>query len=245
MVVKRLLSLIIALLMLVAVTSCKDDVLTADEVFAAVEKTAALESYRLSYDVMMHMTHLDEFIDAPVVGTTEKAVVNGERVSKTYVTMDYGESKSETELYLVGDMAYIESSGQKVKLPAEYAATGVPTIDLSLIKRDAIESITQGDDGFYTVALKEDSLKSFIATFLGAEDNVNTTYKNVSLCLKLEDGYVAEGKFAFAMATSDDGFGEYGTTSDCIFSFDSPGKDVSITLPDFSDYVDGLGNGNN
>ena len=36
MIVKRLLSLIMALLMLVAVTSCKDDVLTADEVFAAV-----------------------------------------------------------------------------------------------------------------------------------------------------------------------------------------------------------------
>ena len=245
MIVKRLLSLIMALLMLVAVTSCKDDVLSADEVFAAVEKTAALESYRLSYDVMMLMTHHDEFIDAPVVGTTEKAVIDGENVSKTYVTMDYGESKSETELYLVGDMAYIECSGQKVKLPAEYAATGVPTIDLSLIKRDAIESITQEEYGFYTVALKEDSLSGFIAMFLGTDENSKATYKNLTLSLKIEDGYVAEGKFGFSMSTSDDEVGEYGTTADCVFTFDEPGKNVSIALPDFSEYVDGLGGSNN
>ena len=239
--IKKIIAVLLAAVLLCAVTSCgKDEVLDTDGVFTAVEKTATLESYKLSYDVTMRMTHEDEYIDTVVNGTTEVAVVDGERVSRDFAAMDYGESKLETELYVVGDIAYLTSGGQKIKIPTEYATTGVPTIELSLIKREAFESVTKNEDGFYTVTVKEDSLKEFIATFLGAEENVTTVYKDITLSFKVEDGYVSEGKFGFTMATSDDDIGDYGTTTECVFVFEEPGTAVNITLPDDAEYIDAM-----
>lgn len=241
---KKIFALAIAAIMLLTlVTSCKKEAPTADEVYAAIEKTATLDSYHMSYDIAMHMTQGNESMDAPVKGSTKKAVIDGENVMEYKMSVDFGESVSETVMYVTKGTAYMELMGNKMKLPVENAASSVPMLDLSQLKKGDITSVSEVDgdsaDKVYKVEFEEDSLNTLFDLLLGTDSSDGTSYKNVDVNFTVnEDGYMSVCRLSFEVVAADDELGEYGTVADCTFTYDSPGSAVEITLPDLSGYAD-------
>jgi len=235
----RLLSITLVLFTLAAsVISCGEKELTADDVFSAVENTVALESSNGKFDIKMSMTQGFGYIDTNVTGTVIKAIVDGEVVTETCMTLDYGIATREERLILIGDTAYTESDGEKMKLPSEYATAGVPILDLSLVKRDCIENVSQNEDGSYSVQIKDGSIDGLIDLFLGMEGIDGNTYSKVSLNFTIEEEYVTECRIGFEMQAIDEEIGDYEATVEGVFTYDSPGSTFTLELPDLSEYKD-------
>lgn len=241
---KKFLAVIVVAAMVAALlVSCKKEDTSLEDVCAAVVKTDELDSYELSYELQMHMIRGDETADIPVKGSTKKAIVEGETVLEYKMTVDYGETENENVIFVKDGMAYMEISGNKMKLSAEYAAASVPMLELSQLKEENIASAELvGDvDGnkVYKVTLKEGSGNTFFDLILGTDSTENTAFSSIELELTVDaNGYMTVCHVKFEASAEDEELGKYGTNADCTFTYVSPGTAPDIVLPNFDEYTD-------
>ena len=235
--IKKTTAVLLAVLFLCMAVSCGTSDSSGNDVYAAIKKTVSLDNVSSSFNIKMRMTQGFGYVDTTVSGSSKRTILDGERVEETKMNVDYGVSKTEESVIIVGDTAYTIEEGEKIKLPASYALVGVPALDLSLVDKDSIESAAVCDDGSCSIQLKQDRLNEILDILLGMERSDGNVYENVSFSVTInDDGYVTKCKLNFEMNGSDSDLGDYGATVEGEFTFDSPGSAVTIDLPDLSEY---------
>lgn len=235
---KKIVSFIIAVLMILAgFAGCKKEELTKEDIYAAIAKTAALESYEMKYEIDMKMISGGESMNTPAKGSTKKALLDGEAVIEHEFVVDFGITKSETLMYIVGDTAYMDVLGKKTKLSAEAASASVPMFDLSEFGKASIINVEAVEDG-YAVEFENGSLDTLFDKILGTEQD-DAAYKNVTVSFTLNgDGYVTSCCVSFEGSAFDKDLGDYGTVASCTFTYISPGTEVTLTLPELDEYAE-------
>ena len=232
---KKFLSVMLMLAITISLlVSCGSKEPTAKDIVDAIKKTSDLESDEMDIDMEMSMSAEGMSFDIPMELTVKTAVVDGEEVIESEISMEMLGMAIETKTYTVDGYVYTETMGQKTKAPVDESDDSTPSFEITDFEEEDIESfeVSEDDDGTkFDIVLKKGALDDQLGGMLG-EDMIGeseVSYKDIKMAVVINDeGYVVKYEIEFE-AESDEA-GEISAKID--IEVKNPGKEVKIELPD-------------
>jgi len=215
-----------------------------DQYLAAMEKTEAIEQMQASISYTLSMNYNNFTLDITAFSEAKTTVVGGKSVNFQNVNMSFLGFTFESEWYDYEDFRYTSKNGVKTKETIPEYDSGMSPLDF---KKDDIISSTfeKVDKGSkYTVTLSgsiaEESLANifpfddFLEIF-GLNTNDGIMSSDVTMYFIIDkDGYISEFLLQYESTVTIDG-APFTFSMDISMSFVF--GDVTIELPDFSEYV--------
>jgi|GEM_PF-4565462 len=231
-----ILALCLALMLFAGCGGNTDD--TYSKFSSAVEKTNALESLQgtatmimtIDSDEILMTTDFKQKIENGNLTVYQKHSYKGELLSEQY----YSDGFMYMSMFMFG-----EEIKFKKETPMEDAKT-MSVVDFK--KKDLIRSSSEevGKGTKYSVVIPSSAIKSYIKYNLdNAIDEEGTTYSDVTMHFIIDKaGYICELYMKFSVSISNPDGPDLSGFAEMTMTFNDPGEDVTIDLPDFSDYID-------
>ena len=259
---KRSVTLIAVLLLLVAVLCCgcfdQTDApaapLTAKQVLEqATQKTA--DNYEMNAVVNTKIQMAGITMEIPITMNIKMAKKDGAPVSLIDLKMSMLEQQVDSLVYTEGDTAYIVATVAeetvKYKMPAESA----PAIDFDFsdfIDKDGNLNVpeetikmTENEDGSKTLSFPMptdlmNSLMESMSSTSGLGQTADVTFKPADATMSInKDGYFTKCSLKIEATMSDPSVGEVSYVMDFDFEYVNPGKAVTVTPPEgYKDFME-------
>lgn len=215
---------------------------------AAIANTSALTDSHTKGVVTMNMSAQGQTLDVVIDMESWQKTVEGSTYpeAKVNMNMDLGAAGGVTDVvvYMKDDSVYMEMQGQKVKMSMDaYAASGTDMEGMAnLITPEMIKSYTLSETSgktVYDVVLDDAAFQTYLDNVL-AESGQSAGSAKVSkltTTITVEGDYVTSQNMSMDMEISAEGI-TVPTTMAIDLQYISPGEDVKIDFPDFTDYID-------
>ncbi|MEE0776854.1 MAG: DUF6612 family protein [Bacillota bacterium] len=254
---KKILCTMIAIAMLFSFAACGEEKTSQDPMdiyLAAAEKNENLNDQDLTM-VMDYTMDLDgQSIDVSSDIDAKIKDYNKDTMQmEMFMNMEMAGSTIAMNMYYVDGYYYMDTMGQKMKYSMDIQ-TMVEQLEGQLgvetFEKEMIQSIEASEDGkTLTMVIDGKAMSKFMEQALASTLNTGSesgdiTIDDIDCVLTLDDdGYIAsqvmDFKMSMAMALDAEGTNsEVAMTIHLEAQYNNIGKEVTIELPDFSDYTD-------
>lgn len=252
---KRILSLILVLCILLSFSACgkdKEETSAYELVNAAVKKTQELDSLDMKMVMHMSMTVDGESVDMPIKYDVKAVDIHSKNPRMAMVmSTDIAGMSLNMDFYMEDGYYYVSTMGQNMKFKAETGDEydALVQADNMMVKLDEkyLKDVTvkSGSDGKKTVVLQMNSeefkkaFKELIAsTGEGAVDggvlkSIDISDASVEITVD-KNGYIDTYKVKFNMSMTIEVMGTANNVTakvDASIKYNNPGKDVTVTAP--------------
>lgn len=248
----KVLAMVLALVLAVSMTACGGKKETPQEVYkAAVEKTGALSGMDADMDMNMTMTDGTETVEI-AMGAAIKLQNVGKEDMAMDMLMEMGLAgmTMEIQTYYADGYYMMDMMGQKMKyeMPMEEALEQAsvgqePNVDIlgdiTMEEADGVKTLSYQVDA---AKMQEDSVEEYMAILesmgMGDIDGTDVNLKTMDGTMTVnKDGYVASSTIHMVCTMTIEG-----TELDCdvqiAITYNNPGQDVAVEIPDVSEYTE-------
>ncbi len=249
----RVLAVLLACLLAFGLTACGSKEQAPEEVYAAaVAKTNELSGLDANLDMTMTMSDGTESMDIAMA-----AVMKIQDMNKDTMAMDMKMDISlmgmtmTMQTYYTDGYYLMESMGQKVKYAMPLDEAMGQTAMLQEIGAEALGEIEMSEaDGITTLSFEVDTAKlleeGMMEEYMGMLENLGLsgmddsgmTYNSLNGTVTInKDGYIASNAMQMSGSIEESGQ-KMDFTMDINVTYNNPGQDVTIDLPNADDFME-------